>query len=412
MQKTIAAVFITTVIAGLPAAPAFAQYYDYKPSRKSVEVDLSVLGELPQQELDTSTHDTAQTIPSVQGVPLSPIAPAGTAAAQNDFPSPIVEKITQPQTLVAPAPAVPYAAQLPAAAAGMPAPANSSQPANNPTAMAGPTAAQRPIIKPSAQPAYVQAAVDDNIDGQDLPPENVTAQIKTTAPATPAPAVLKPPMAAAAQRVNAPLLKPAPTPLQPAPVLAAQKKEDASRSANHEPPRTAPGKAATTVKTAAVITPVVAAPVAPETLTADEKEIAPPPAPAASKIAEVAEDPSSPDIDGVQMASAAPAMVASIADAMISFNGNSSDLDDNAKAQMKSVIAHMNGNDGRLQVRAFATGEDGSKSSARRISLSRALSVRSYLMDNGIKPNRVDVRALGTETDKAPADRVDLQYQK
>jgi outer membrane protein OmpA-like peptidoglycan-associated protein len=67
---------------------------------------------------------------------------------------------------------------------------------------------------------------------------------------------------------------------------------------------------------------------------------------------------------------------------------------------------------GRLQVRGYAAGEDGSKSSARRIALSRALSVRSYLMDKGVKAKRVDVRAMGSETDRNPLDRVDLIFQR
>lgn len=63
--------------------------------------------------------------------------------------------------------------------------------------------------------------------------------------------------------------------------------------------------------------------------------------------------------------------------------------------------------DSRLQIQAFA-GEPTSDSDARRISLSRALSVRSYLLSKGIDPSRMDVRAMGNNTKEAPADRVDL----
>lgn len=64
----------------------------------------------------------------------------------------------------------------------------------------------------------------------------------------------------------------------------------------------------------------------------------------------------------------------------------------------------------RLQIRGFAKGDGSDTSSARRMALSRALSVRSYLMDKGIKPVRLDVRALGSETDQQPIDRVDLVF--
>ncbi len=66
----------------------------------------------------------------------------------------------------------------------------------------------------------------------------------------------------------------------------------------------------------------------------------------------------------------------------------------------------------RVQIRAFAESEDGNASTARRMSLSRALMVRSYLTDKGIKPARLDVRALGSETDQAPVDRADIVFVK
>jgi outer membrane protein OmpA-like peptidoglycan-associated protein len=64
----------------------------------------------------------------------------------------------------------------------------------------------------------------------------------------------------------------------------------------------------------------------------------------------------------------------------------------------------------RVQIRGFARDDGNGQSSARRMSLSRVLVVRSYLMDKGVKPVRLDVQALGTETDKTPLDRVDLVF--
>lgn len=107
------------------------------------------------------------------------------------------------------------------------------------------------------------------------------------------------------------------------------------------------------------------------------------------------------------------AAVPSASDLSIDFTGASSDLSAEAQQKLKAIVAQLKDmGDSRLQVRAYATGEDGSKSSARRISLSRALTVRSFLMDAGIKPTRVDVRAMGTETDRSPLDRVDLIFAK
>ena len=64
----------------------------------------------------------------------------------------------------------------------------------------------------------------------------------------------------------------------------------------------------------------------------------------------------------------------------------------------------------RLQIQAFASPSGHGISSARRTSLSRALSVRSYLLDQGIRAHRLDVRALGAKTNRDPQDRVDLVF--
>ena len=60
----------------------------------------------------------------------------------------------------------------------------------------------------------------------------------------------------------------------------------------------------------------------------------------------------------------------------------------------------------RLRIEGFASGEDANRS--RRLSLSRALAVRGYLMDQGIASTRMDVYARGPQADGGPADRVDL----
>jgi outer membrane protein OmpA-like peptidoglycan-associated protein len=57
---------------------------------------------------------------------------------------------------------------------------------------------------------------------------------------------------------------------------------------------------------------------------------------------------------------------------------------------------------------AFAQGTEDTASQARRLSLSRALAVRTYLIDQGIRSTRMDVRALGATADQGPLDRVDI----
>lgn len=75
----------------------------------------------------------------------------------------------------------------------------------------------------------------------------------------------------------------------------------------------------------------------------------------------------------------------------------------------KDVLTQLEDNPGwRVQIQAFASPAGEGVSNARRISLSRALAVRTWLMDKGIEASRMDVRALGAESDRQPLDRVDM----
>ena len=65
----------------------------------------------------------------------------------------------------------------------------------------------------------------------------------------------------------------------------------------------------------------------------------------------------------------------------------------------------------RLQLRGYAGSAKGSPSQARRISLFRALSVRTYLMKQGIRSTRMDVRALGNKVKEGTLDRVDVEVK-
>lgn len=64
----------------------------------------------------------------------------------------------------------------------------------------------------------------------------------------------------------------------------------------------------------------------------------------------------------------------------------------------------------RIQIQAFSSPDNDIRSSARRTALSRALSVREYLISKGIEAPRMDIRALGMETDRDPLDRIDLVF--
>ena len=62
----------------------------------------------------------------------------------------------------------------------------------------------------------------------------------------------------------------------------------------------------------------------------------------------------------------------------------------------------------RIQIMSYASAVDENVSRARRLSLSRALAVRSFLIDKGVPSTRIDVRALGSNVGDGPADRIDV----
>ncbi len=91
------------------------------------------------------------------------------------------------------------------------------------------------------------------------------------------------------------------------------------------------------------------------------------------------------------------------------FEANDLKLPDKAKSGLKDLAGKLNDQKNlRLQLMAYAAGKELSPGKARRMSLSRALSVRSFLIESGVRSTRIDVRALGKKMTEAPANRVDV----
>ena len=148
---------------------------------------------------------------------------------------------------------------------------------------------------------------------------------------------------------------------------------------------------------AAPLTPVVTEPL-PEPVLASPPEPAPVPEPVATPQPEA--------MVAVLTPQAAPAPGEILS---IPFAGGSADLPDDAQGNLQAIAAQLAANDTlRAQVKAYADGATGSASSARRLSLSRALSVRSILIEFGVRSTRIDVRALGDRNEGGPPDRVDV----
>ena len=68
--------------------------------------------------------------------------------------------------------------------------------------------------------------------------------------------------------------------------------------------------------------------------------------------------------------------------------------------------------DARLEVRAYSPQTSPTDSKARRLSLSRFLAIRDYLVKNGVADSRIDARALGSTGGGADADRIELFIER
>jgi outer membrane protein OmpA-like peptidoglycan-associated protein len=107
--------------------------------------------------------------------------------------------------------------------------------------------------------------------------------------------------------------------------------------------------------------------------------------------------------------SAASAATSTGAGLRVTFGAGQSDLSPASAAAIKSIVQSAPAGDSTsFNVMAYAAGTPEDPSTARRLSLARALAVRSALMAGGVTSSRIYVRALGaTGGDDAP-DRVDL----
>jgi outer membrane protein OmpA-like peptidoglycan-associated protein len=113
---------------------------------------------------------------------------------------------------------------------------------------------------------------------------------------------------------------------------------------------------------------------------------------------------------GTQTASVPPGSATTTeGEIRIAFPADSADIPDATKGQLDALAQKLAGDENiRIQLLAYASGTSDQASRARRMALSRALAVRSYLIKQGVRSTRMDVRALGNNVEGSPADRVDI----
>lgn len=97
-------------------------------------------------------------------------------------------------------------------------------------------------------------------------------------------------------------------------------------------------------------------------------------------------------------------------DMSVLFDGDSAELSADTRAELQSLANSMRASeDRRVQLLGFASPEGGSADLARKLALSRALKVRTFLIDAGVASARIQVRSLGDKTEGGPANRVDIR---
>lgn len=83
-------------------------------------------------------------------------------------------------------------------------------------------------------------------------------------------------------------------------------------------------------------------------------------------------------------------------------------LPEDAKSELKALAQKLLQEEGtQIQMLAYAQGDDSGP--ARRLATSRAMEVRNYLIDQGVRATRMEVQLLGNEVPDGPPDRVDIQ---
>jgi len=91
------------------------------------------------------------------------------------------------------------------------------------------------------------------------------------------------------------------------------------------------------------------------------------------------------------------------------FGAGQAAVENAAGSQLDNIAKSLKRNEAlRLQLLAYSGGASQTPSQARRLSLSRALAVRSHLIKQGVRSTRIEVRPRGNKSEGGPPDRVDV----
>ncbi|MCR4378932.1 MAG: OmpA family protein [Rhodospirillales bacterium] len=381
-----------SVLAMMTAGPAHAQFA-VDVSDPSISVDLSVLNDgglsspsnLPMYSSSPSRGGAYQMPGQMPGADL----PVSTLYVQP------TESFTLPQqtkSLIAkPAPEVEPATSV---VEDMSAPADSDAEIESATDTVPETPA---LEEPIAEAPMAEEPVTDE----------VASAPEIAMPAAPeAPTQEAPPQTAKAEPEPAPEPEPEPEVAAPAPT------KDVAETEPTPAPEPAPAEPEVAADTAAQVPPPPQAltqtpPTAPSATPPAQPDVT-----AAAPGAVVVDLP--PKLEEQQQPGVAslPSATGPLSDGdnmRIVFEQDSSKLSSDVRDALKTLSDRLGQQESlRLQLLAYAGDDNTSASAARRLSLSRALAVRSYLIENGVRSTRIDVRALGNKSTEAVTERVDI----
>lgn len=96
---------------------------------------------------------------------------------------------------------------------------------------------------------------------------------------------------------------------------------------------------------------------------------------------------------------------------IVAFAADEATISDAAKPLLNELADRLSKDEGlSIQFLAYAGGDEAQASKARRLSLTRALTVRQFFLDRGVRSTRMEVRAMGNRgaTNRSPVDRVEI----
>jgi outer membrane protein OmpA-like peptidoglycan-associated protein len=259
------------------------------------------------------------------------------------------------------------------------------------------------LVPPNARTAARPAAPRVTAPSRPAPTRMARPSAPTAAPPAPPavtrtppaatmtpPAALPPAMALRAEPAPAPVAPPAPPPVAAAPMPAPAPPPAPPAMASAPPP--------------AVPAPPPAVPAPPPVVSVAPPKLPKPPKSEPMPLKAAPEPPR-------QTASLPPSggAIAPGREFRLSFDSGEAAIRDAAKQTLDGLAGSLKSDSSlRLQLMAYAGGDSQTASQARRLSLSRGLAVRKYLIDKGISSTRIDVRALGNKFESGPSDRVDV----